>query len=106
MTLNNYRTHYMILLLFLMTIMSSELVGAQNVRHIAGTVTDIAGNPVAGAGIVAYGGKGRTYGTSADADGRFSFDLPDSIGTFKTVMLGYCDEIYGSIPKVQSTISS
>lgn len=93
MTLNNYRTHYMILLLFLMTIMSSELVGAQNVRHIAGTVTDIAGNPVAGAGIVAYGGKGRTYGTSADADGRFSFDLPDSIGTFKTVMLGYCDEI-------------
>lgn len=93
MTLNNYRTHYMILLLLLMTIMSSELIGAQNVRHIAGTVTDIAGNPVAGAGIVAYGGKGRTYGTSADADGRFSFDLPDSIGTFKTVMLGYCDEI-------------
>ena len=93
MTLNNYRTHYRILLLLLMTIMSSELVGAQNVRHIAGTVTDIAGNPVAGAGIVAYGGKGRTYGTSADADGRFSFDLPDSIGTFKTVMLGYCDEI-------------
>ncbi len=93
MTLNNYRTHCRMLLLLLMTIMSSELVGAQNVRHIAGTVTDIAGNPVAGAGIVAYGGKGRTYGTSADADGRFSFDLPDSIGTFKTVMLGYCDEI-------------
>lgn len=93
MTLNNYRTHYRILLLLLMTVMSSELVGAQNVRHIAGTVTDIAGNPVAGAGIVAYGGKGRTYGTSADAEGRFSFDLPDSIGTFKTVMLGYCDEI-------------
>lgn len=93
MTLNNYRTHYRILLLLLMTVMTSELIGAQNVRHIAGTVTDIAGNPVAGAGIVAYGGKGRTYGTSADADGRFSFDLPDSIGTFKTVMLGYCDEI-------------
>lgn len=41
MTLNNYRTHYRILLLLLMTIMSSELVGAQNVRHIAGTVTDM-----------------------------------------------------------------
>lgn len=48
------------MLLFLIAFLSSGLLRAQDVRHITGTVTDIAGVPVAGAGIIAYGGKGRT----------------------------------------------
>lgn len=92
MTINTRQIRYRTLLLFLMTFLSSGLLRAQDVRHITGTVTDIAGVPVAGAGIIAYGEKGRTYGTTADAEGRFALDLPSSISSFKAVMLGYSDE--------------
>ncbi len=92
MTMNTRQIRYRTLLLFLMAFLSSGLLRAQDVRHIAGTVTDIAGVPVAGAGIIAYGDKGRTYGTTADADGKFALDLPSGIESFKAVMLGYSDE--------------
>lgn len=92
MTSDNCRIDYRILLLFMMAFLSSGLLRAQDVRHITGTVTDIAGVPVAGAGIIAYGEKGRTYGTTADAEGRFALDLPSGISSFKAVMLGYSDE--------------
>lgn len=92
MTSDNCRIYYRILLLFMMAFLSSGLLRAQDVRHITGTVTDIAGVPVAGAGIIAYGEKGRTYGTTADAEGRFALDLPSGISSFKAVMLGYSDE--------------
>lgn len=92
MTINTRQIRYRTLLLFLMAFLSSGLLRAQDVRHITGTVTDIAGVPVAGAGIIAYGEKGRTYGTTADAEGRFALDLPSSISSFKAVMLGYSDE--------------
>ena len=92
MTIETCQIRYRIMLLFLMAFLSSGLLRAQDVRHITGTVTDNAGVPVAGAGIIAYGEKGRTYGTTADADGRFSLDLPSSISSFKAVMLGYSDE--------------
>lgn len=92
MTINTRQIRYRTLLLFLMSFLSSGLLRAQDVRHITGTVTDIAGVPVAGAGIIAYGEKGRTYGTTADAEGRFALDLPSSISSFKAVMLGYSDE--------------
>lgn len=92
MTINTRQIRYRTLLLFLMAFLSSGLLRAQDVRHITGTVTDIAGVPVAGAGIIAYGEKGRNYGTTADAEGRFALDLPSSISSFKAVMLGYSDE--------------
>lgn len=92
MTMNTRQIRYRTLLLFLMAFLSSGLLRAQDVRHITGTVIDIAGVPVAGAGIIAYGEKGRTYGTTADAEGRFALDLPSSISSFKAVMLGYSDE--------------
>lgn len=92
MTMNTRQIRYRTLLLFLMAFLSSGLLRAQDVRHITGTVTDIAGVPVAGAGIIAYGEKDRTYGTTADAEGRFALDLPSSISSFKAVMLGYSDE--------------
>ena len=92
MTMNTRQIRYRTLLLFLMAFLTSGLLRAQDVRHITGTVTDIAGVPVAGAGIIAYGEKGRTYGTTADAEGRFALDLPSSISSFKAVMLGYSDE--------------
>ncbi len=92
MTINTRQIRHRTLLLFLMAFLSSGLLRAQDVRHITGTVTDIAGVPVAGAGIIAYGEKGRTYGTTADAEGRFALDLPSSISSFKAVMLGYSDE--------------
>ncbi len=92
MTINTRQIRYRTLLLFLMAFLSSGLLRAQDVRHITGTVTDIAGVPVAGAGIIAYGDKGRTYGTTADADGKFALDLPPGIESFKAVMLGYSDE--------------
>lgn len=41
------------MLLFLIAFLSSGLLRAQDVRHITGTVTDIAGVTVAGAGIIA-----------------------------------------------------
>ena len=92
MTIDTCQIRYRIMLLFLMAFLSSGLLRAQDVRHITGTVTDIAGVPVAGAGIIAYGEKGRTYGTTADAEGRFALDLPSGISSFKAVMLGYSDE--------------
>ena len=92
MTIDTCQIRYRIMLLFLIAFLSSGLLRAQDVRHITGTVTDIAGVPVAGAGIIAYGEKGRTYGTTSDADGRFALDLPSSISSFKAVMLGYSDE--------------
>lgn len=92
MTIDSCQIRYRIMLLFLMAFLSSGLLRAQDVRHITGTVTDIAGIPVAGAGIIAYGEKGRTYGTTADAEGRFALDLPSGISSFKAVMLGYSDE--------------
>ena len=83
MTMNTRQIRYRTLLLFLMVFLSSGLLRAQDVRHITGTVTDIAGVPVTGAGIIAYGEKGRTYGTTADAEGRFDLDLPSSISSFQ-----------------------
>lgn len=72
----------------------TDILKAQTLtsQHISGSVRDADGQPVAGAGIVAYGEKGRAYGTTADADGNFSIDLPAGIGSFKAVMLGYGDE--------------
>ncbi len=77
-----------------MVLVTSGLVPAyaQNLRHISGSVKDINGGPVAGAGIVAYGAKGHAYGVTADIDGNFSLDIPSNIETFKAVMLGYSDE--------------
>ena len=65
---------------------------AQTKRTIEGIVIDGNGTPVAGAGIVATGGSGKVYGTSADADGKFTLELPSEISSFKAVMLGYSDE--------------
>ena len=91
MTSKSHLTYLKALTIILLAL-ASAAASAQTPRHISGTVSDIDGVPVAGAGIVAYGEKGRTYGTTADADGKFALDIPSSIETFKAVMLGYSDE--------------
>lgn len=90
MTIGNYNIK--ILILCMIALVLPDIAGAQASMHIIGSVKDSGGAPLAGAGIVAYGDKGRTYGTTADADGNFSLDLPEGIDSFKAVMLGYSDE--------------
>lgn len=49
----------------------------QNENVVSGTVIDVTGYPVIGAAVLV---KGTAQGASTDADGKFSFELPESAG--------------------------
>ena len=69
--------------LFLLLLIS--LQGFSQNKTISGTVTD-KGAPVAGASIAA---KGSTQGTSTDASGKFSINVPNSVNALIVSSVGY-----------------
>ena len=59
---------------FLVTLcMMSACIAALAQVRISGTIKDVSGQPVIGAGVVV---QGTTIGTSADSDGSFSLSVP------------------------------
>ena len=60
-------------------------------NRISGTVTDAAGLPVIGAGVLV---QGTTVGASTDLDGKFSFVLPEDVAdpVLEVACLGYASQ--------------
>lgn len=71
-------------LLYMLLIISMGSV-AQLVKEVRGTVTDLAGNPIAGASVMA--GDGKT-GTATDLSGRFMLRLTEDVGWLVVSFVG------------------
>lgn len=60
-----------------------------NVREVKGKITDGQGEPLIGASILV---KGTTIGTTADADGNYSLQLPYGKNYLKVTYIGYKEQ--------------
>ncbi|MDR1408646.1 MAG: TonB-dependent receptor [Tannerella sp.] len=64
-------------------------VNMQQIRHITGTVADVAGEPVIGANILE---KGTVNGAVTDVDGRFALDVKGSGAVLQISFIGYISQ--------------
>ncbi|MGI8950262.1 MAG: SusC/RagA family TonB-linked outer membrane protein [Chitinophagaceae bacterium] len=74
---------------------------AQN-RSVTGTITDDKGNPVSGASVLV---KGTKTGTSTDASGLFTVNVPASANTLTVTYVGYGSQDVDISGKTTVTIS-
>ena len=90
-------------LLFACFLISMGLAIAQN-KQVSGTVLDENGEPIAGASVIAKGAT--AVGTATDANGKFSFSVPQSVNTLIVKYIGHISSEAPAAVDVLVTLAS
>jgi TonB-linked SusC/RagA family outer membrane protein len=86
----------------LLCVLFTQTASAQTTRKITGKVTDDKGAPIQGATVVTKGSK---TGTSTDATGAFSINVPDGVYALTVSYVGYGDQDVSIVGQTSVAIS-